>query len=115
MSIEDSGSSTTVFPPTQAEQVVPVTTSCTGKYTMLDSSTVDMHYSCTQDKGASHFVVHTTGAVTPFNILVEARNNPDGSLNITPYLVGDTIVACTYAAENTIISRTAPGWGSPRF
>ena len=107
MSIQDAGTSTTVFPPTDASQVIPVSTSCTGTYTMLDEATVDMHYSCTQDKGASHFIVHTTGAVTPSTILLEARNNADGTPNITPYVVGEVTVGCSIAAENTVISRTA--------
>lgn len=102
----DSGMFITVTPPTDASQVQPAAALCSGTYAMLDESTVDFHYTCSLDHGVSYFQVHTTGKVTNLNILVEAWNNPDGSLPVTPYIYGTTVVGCSYVAENTTISRT---------
>jgi hypothetical protein len=102
----DSGMFINVVPPTDASQVTPAAATCSGTYAMLDESTVDFHYNCSLDHGASYFQVHTTGKVTNSNILVEAWVNPDGSLPVTPYIYGNTIVGCSYVGENTTISRT---------
>lgn len=105
VTIKDSGTFILSNPPTDASQVQPEAAICAGTYKLLDKDTVDFHYNCSTDNGASYFVVHTTGKITASNILVEAWNNPDGSLPVTPYVYGSTIVGCSYIAENTVISR----------
>ncbi len=103
--MHDSGIFILVNPPTDASQVQPEAAQCAGTYKLLDDTTVDFHYNCSTDNWTSYFVVHTTGKITPHNILVEAWDNPDGSLPVQPYVYGNTIVGCSYIGENTTISR----------
>lgn len=93
-------------PTTTISQITPNLSDCEGNYDWLDSTTIDLHYKCTTDNFASYSVVHTTGKVTPNNILVEVPLNSDGSLPIIPFVSGGHIVACTVVTENTVISRT---------
>lgn len=102
--IKDSGQFIAVNPPTDGSQVTPVNSHCVGTYNVLDDSTVDFHYNCSTDNFVSYFQVHTTGTFTKTNILVEAWNNPDGSLQVTPYVYGNTIVGCSYVLENTTVT-----------
>jgi hypothetical protein len=95
-------------PSTDASQVTPSNAVCTGTYALLDANTVDFHYICSTVPGA-YFQVHTTGKITPNNILVAVYHRADGSLDVAPFYAGNTIVACTYVAENTVISRTGNG------
>jgi hypothetical protein len=106
VSIKDSGMFITVNPPTDASQVTPEAAKCEGTYEVLNRSTVDFHYDCSTDNGVSYFKVHTTGKITPTNILVEAWDNPDGSLPVIPYVYKGAIVGCSYLGENTVISKT---------
>jgi hypothetical protein len=96
------------IPSTDASQVTPSNAVCTGTYALLDADTVDFHYNCSTVPG-TYFQVHTTGKITPNNILVAVYHRPDGSLDVAPFYAGNTIVACTYVAENTVISRTGNG------
>ena len=100
--INDSGTFITVNPPTDASQVVPEAAECKGTYSMIDDATVDLHYNCSTDNWNSYFVVHTTGRFTNNTLLVEVWHNADGSLEVTPYVYGNTVVACTYVLENTV-------------
>jgi hypothetical protein len=104
VTISDSGIFMLVNPPTDASQIIPAASLCSGTYNVLDSSTVDFHYNCSVDGGASYFQVHTTGYYTKSSILVESWNNPDGSLPVTPYVLGGAVVGCDYVLENTTIS-----------
>ncbi len=106
VSIKDSGIFILVNPPTDASQVVPEAAQCVGTYNVLSKTVVDFHYKCSTDNFNSYFQVHTTGVITKTNILVEAWDNPDGSLPVTPYVYGNTIVGCSYIGENTVVSRT---------
>jgi len=108
VNIKDSGIFISPNPPTDASQVTPEAATCKGTYNLLDKSTVDFHYNCTTDNFNTSFQVHTTGKITKSNILVEAWDNPDGSLPVTPLVLGtgSTALACTYIGENTTISRT---------
>jgi len=90
-------------PTTDASQVTPSVASCSGTYALLDADTVDFHYDCSVAPGV-FFRVHTTGKITKSNVLVAVYHRPDGSLDVTPFYVNNTIVACTYVAENTVIS-----------
>ena len=105
MTIHDSGAMITSNPPTDASQVVPEAADCVGTYNFLNANTVDLHYNCSLDHFTSYFVVHTTGKVTKSNILVEAWDNADGSLPVTPYVYGGVTVGCSYVLENTTVSR----------
>ena len=107
--ILDSGMFISVNPPTDASEVAPVATTCKGTYQLLDKNTVDFHYNCSTDNFVSYFQVHTTGKITKSNILVEAWYNADGSLPVTPYVYGGTIVGCSYIGENTTIARNDNG------
>ena len=95
-------------PATNASQVSPSVSDCTGTYTLLDAETVDFHYNCSNAPG-TYFQVHTTGKITQNNILVANYHRPDGSLDITPFIAGGNVAACTYVSENTVISRTGNG------
>lgn len=92
-------------PSTDASQVTPINGVCRGTYRSLDDDTVDFRYTCSTSPG-SFFQVHTVGKITPHNILVAVDHRTDGSLEVTPFFVGKSIVACTYIAENTVIART---------
>lgn len=109
VSIKDSGTFILVNPPTDASQVVPEAASCAGSYSVGNDNTVDLHYNCSTDGGNSYFMVHTKGIFTKTVLLVEAWDNPDGSLPVTPYIVGNTIVGCSYVAENTVAALTPDG------
>lgn len=100
--IMDSGTFITATPATDASQVVPEGAECKGTYSMIDNATVDLHYNCSTDNFNSYFVVHTTGRFTNNTLLVEVWHNADGSLQVTPYVFGNTVVACTYVIENTV-------------
>jgi hypothetical protein len=100
----DSGTFITSAMPTDASQVVPSAAECYGTYNLLDSSTVDFHYKCSLDHFVSYFQVHTTGRVTNTSILVEDWVTPDGKLEVTPYVYGNTVVGCSYVLENTTMS-----------
>ncbi len=100
----DSGTFMTVSTPSDASQVVPGAAECFGTYNIVDSGIVDFHYQCSLDHFASYFQVHTTGRFTSTNILVEDWVKPDGSLEVTPYVYGNTVVGCSYVLENTTIS-----------
>jgi len=95
-------------PSTDASQVTPSNAVCSGTYNLLDADTVDFHYNCSTVPG-TFFQVHTTGKITQNNILVAVYHKPDGTLDVAPFYAGNTIVACTYVAENTVISRTGNG------
>ena len=102
--IKDSGTFILSNPPTDAAQVAPVATACSGAYSVSDDNIVDFHYNCSPDGGASYFKVHTKGRLTRTLLLMEAWDNPDGSLPVTPYIVGNAVVGCSYLAENTVVS-----------
>ena len=95
-------------PSTDASQVTPSHAVCTGTYALLDADTVDFRYNCSTVPG-TYFQVHTTGKITPNNILVADYLRPDGTVDISPFYVGNNIVSCVYVAENTVISRTGNG------
>jgi hypothetical protein len=96
---------------TDASQIVPAETNCVGNYNFLDAVTLDFHYKCSSDNFASYFVVHATGKVTPFNILVEVPHNGDGSLPVSPFVRGGYIASCAVVGQATVISRV-PGEGN---
>ncbi len=108
MSITDHGS-LAANPVIDASQVQPAAATCTGTYSISNGTALDLHYVCAL--GSTSFVVHTKGVITPFNILVEAAANPDGSLLVGTVSTANKVVACSEIAEDTVISRTLPtGW-----
>jgi hypothetical protein len=102
--INDTGS-LSATPTVNASQVMPTEASCSGTYTLAGSK-LAMSYSCTVN-GTTTFVVQSNGAVTPTAILVEAAENADGTLHVTPIISNGRIVSCGHLAENTVISRDA--------
>jgi hypothetical protein len=84
--------------------VAPVATACSGAYGVSAHNIVDLHYNCSSDGGASYFKVHTKGRFTRTLLLMEASANPDGSQPVNSYIVGNTVVGCSYLAENTVVS-----------
>jgi len=92
-------------PSTDASQATPSNGVCKGRYQLLDDDTIDFHYNCSTSPG-SFFKVHTVGKITPNNILVAVDHRVDGSLEVTPFVVGGNIEACVYIAEDTVIART---------
>ena len=105
MSITDHGSVAT-NPVTDASDVQPAAATCSGTYSVSGGTSLDLHYVCALNSAS--FVVHTRGVITPFNILVEAAANPDGSPLVGTVSVANKVVACSEVAEDTVVSRVVP-------
>jgi hypothetical protein len=101
---KDSGIFILSNPPTDSTQVEPAVEACSGTYSVSNDNIVDLHYNCSPDGGASYFKVHTKGRFTRTLLLMEASANPDGSQPVNSYIVGNTVVGCSYLAENTVVS-----------
>jgi hypothetical protein len=105
MRIRDSGLKWLADPISNASQIVPVETNCVGTYEVLNETTVDFRYKCTEDEFASYFLVHTIGKMTPYNILVEGAKNGDGSIEVMPFVRGGSVVGCAVIGEDTVVAR----------
>jgi hypothetical protein len=102
--MKDSGTFITVNSPTDGSQIIAAAAECSGTYNVLSDDIVDFRYKCSLDHFASYFDVHTTGRFTATSILVQDWVKPDGTLEVTPYVYGSTVVGCSYVLENTTIS-----------